>query len=86
MAEQTPIIRVPKGWTYRETSEFDFGRWISMYSLKHDVCGEEKRESATPVGEYESSLWYRDKCAEGLAFFLGNHPQNCPAKVADENK
>lgn len=86
MAERTPIIRIPEGWTYGETSKFDFGRWVSTYTLKHDVCGKEVRESVDPVGINESSLWYRQKCAEGLAFFLGNHPQNCQAGVTDGDK
>ena len=79
MSESRPIIAAPEGWTYAEKSEFDFGRWVTTYTLTHDACGEVKKEHDRPVGDGGDGWWYREQAAKGLAFFLGIHPQNCTA-------
>lgn len=85
MSKEHPIVQVPKGWTYDETAKFDFGRWVTTYTLKHDACGKTETEVDNPVGNGGDGWWYRQKCAEGLAFFLGNHSSNCTAGATDGN-
>lgn len=73
MAELRPIVRLPEGWTYGENSEYDFGRWVTTYTVTHG-CGVVKSETARPVGDdFREAGKVLDGCANGLAFFIGNH-------------
>ena len=77
MSRAQPIIRVPAGWTYAETSAFDFDRWVTTYAITHDACGTVKSETCRPVGDGGDAGWYYQKCAEGLAFFIGDTHRVC---------
>lgn len=85
MAER-PLITVPEGWTYGETSEFAVGRWEDTYTVTHDACGTVMTEHCAPVGDGGDGWWYRRKCAEGLVFKIGMHKECTPATEGTDGK
>jgi hypothetical protein len=82
MTERPPLIRVPEGWTYAEKSEYSHGRWETVYEITHTACGTPYSKLYRPSGDdFRDAGLARDGCVQGLAFFIGNHPQNCEPKV-----